>query len=295
MNKMQQLFCCVPDVKLISFDACRTLSFGNTHYLKAEQMNNHIQHIMDADGVLFPQYWQVNSLIYGLKKRIFPSVASYHIGHDKVEMTRCFTAVAPANVPWTIIDANTPYAAEQAWDAMPLPFVAKIPKSSMGEGVFLIENRQDWRKYLEKTPVIYVQEYLPIDRDLRIIWAGDCIVGGYWRLQAEQGFYNNLARGGSAETGILPPEACELVTRLATELGINHGGFDIAMVDRHPYVFEFNRIFGNQGVPGIQQKVDQAITEYLLREWGFSEPENPDSPESGPVSPFPGTQAPFAV
>jgi len=69
---------------------------------------------------------------------------------------------------------------------MPLPFVAKIPKSSMGEGVFLIENQTDWNRYLQLTQAIYAQEYLSIDRDLRIVWVGDQIVGGYWRLQAEQ-------------------------------------------------------------------------------------------------------------
>lgn len=275
-------------MKLISFDACRTLGINGISYLKPELLNNHIDQLMAADGILFPQYWQVNTLLYGLKKRIFPSAASYHIGHDKVEMTRCFQAIAPAHVPWTMIEANTPLAAEQVWDSMPSPFVAKIPRSSMGEGVFLIETRADWKRYLQQAPVIYAQEYLPIDRDLRIVWVGNDIVGGYWRLQAEQGFYNNIARGGQAESGILPAEACALVETLARGLGIDHGGFDIAMVGRHPYVFEFNRIFGNRGTEGLQQKVDDTIRLYLQKIWAGEGPDNPQEPDwRGPGFPPP--------
>lgn len=247
-------------------------------YLKPDLMNNHLDKIIEADGILFPQYWQVNTLHYGLKKRLFPSIASFHLGHDKVEMTRCFQSIAADAVPWTIIDANTPYAAERVWDDMPLPFVAKIPRSSMGDGVYLIENRSDWNRYLAKTPVIYAQEYLPIDRDLRIVWVGKQVVGGYWRIQAEQGFYNNVSKGGQAEMGILPVEAVALVERLALALDIDHGGFDIAMVGHRPYVFEFNRIFGNKGMPGLQQKVDRAIETYLASIWT-------DNDEPGPVKP----------
>lgn len=273
-------------MRLITFNPYRTLSL-QADYIKPELMNQHIDQLIAADGVLYPEYWQVNPLLYGLKKRIFPSPASYYIGHDKVEMTRCFQCIAPEHVPYTLIEANTGSGADKVWDAMALPFVAKIPKSSMGDGVFLIENRADWASYLARTPVIYAQEYLPIDRDLRIVWVGNKILGGYWRLQAEQGFYNNVAKGGQIEVGILPPEACELVEKLALGLGIDHGGFDIAMVGRYPFVFEFNRLFGNQGLIGMQAKIDAAIGEYLLAEWGGHDPENPLSPDisDGPELP----------
>lgn len=281
-------------MQLISFDPYRTLHFPQAHYLKPELMNHHLDLLIAADGILFPQYWQINALLYGLKKRVFPSPASYYIGHDKVEMTRCFQTIAPQHVPWTLIEANTPANAERVWDTLPVPFVAKIPKSSMGDGVFLIENQADWVRYLALSPVIYAQEYLPIDRDLRIVWVGDQIVGGYWRMQAERGFYNNVAKGGQIEAGILPPEACALVEKLALALGIDHGGFDIAMVGHYPYVFEFNRLFGNQGLSGLQGKIDDAIHDYLGRIWSDDEPGSPhphQSPDTTPYNP-PGIGGP---
>jgi len=263
---------------LISFDALRSFRLPGARYIKPEHLYHHLDRIRRADGVIFPQYWQLNPLIYALNRRIFPSAATYLIGHDKVEMTRCFQIVAPDHVPDTQILANSDSNADLLWDRMARPFVAKVPRSSMGQGVFLIDNLQQWRAYRALSPVLYVQEYLPIDRDLRIIWIGDQIIGGYWRTQAPQGFYNNVAQGGAIEQGLIPLEARLLVERLATTLGIDHGGFDVAMVGAHPYVFEFNRLFGNQGLRDSAIDSDALIGQYLQRRWGNPYPELPDRP-----------------
>ncbi|SBS26174.1 Ribosomal protein S6 modification protein [Marinomonas spartinae] len=250
-------------MNIISFDALRTLHLPNVRYIKPESMYDHLDDIKQADWLLFPQYWQLNALVHGLKKRIFPSLASYMIGHDKIEMTRTFRVVTPQHHPYTIIAANTPYEADKIWDTLCLPFVAKIPKSSMGNGVFLIETIGQWRDYLEKTDVLYAQEYLPIDRDIRVIWVGNKIVNGYWRLQSDNGFHNNISQGGQVEIGLIPKEAQDLVTYLAQSLDINHAGFDIAMVGATPYVIEINRIFGNQGIASIQSDVNTELLNYL--------------------------------
>lgn len=261
-------------MNIISFDALRTLHLPNVRYIKPESMYEHLEEIKQADWLLFPQYWQLNALVFGLKKRIFPSLASYMIGHDKVEMTRTFRTIVPAQHPYTIISANTPYEADRIWDNMPSPFVAKIPRSSMGNGVFLIDNLYDWQAYVAKTDVLYVQEYLPIDRDIRIIWVGNNIVNGYWRLQSENGFHNNISQGGQVEVALIPKEAQELVAYVAQNLDINHAGFDIAMVGSVPYIIEINRIFGNQGLDTLQQEVNTELMSYLNEQHllSFSQP-----------------------
>ncbi len=259
---------------LVSFDIFRTLGFPNTTVLKPEQFLLHKSELQGADWVLFPEYWQLNALVYGLKCRVFPSEASYQIGHDKVEMTRAFQTVAPEHTPWTLIEANGLEERERIWATMPSPFVAKLPKASMGEGVWLIESREDWRRYCDKTPVLYAQEYLPIDRDVRVVVIGDQVLTAYWRTQAEQGFYNNLSRGGQIDTSPVPAAAKELALRLARELGVNHAGFDIALVGDYPYVLEFNRLFGNQGL-GSGSELKDAILSYLE---GQTEPKDPGGP-----------------
>lgn len=265
-------------MNLVSFDLLRTLPLPNVTYIKPDHFFRHIATIQTADWVLFPEYWQVNALVFGLETRIFPSLSSYLVGHDKIEMTRAFMTVAPENVPFTMISANTPVNADAAWERMAIPFVAKIPKSSMGEGVFLIESRAEWERYLEVTPAIFAQEYLPIDRDMRIVVVGHHIVGGFWRLQSERGFYNNISLGGKVDLAPIPDQAVQLVERLAKRLKINHAGFDIALVDQHPYVLEFNRLFGNHSLNMNPGKVADAIMEYLMKESGQNDPIKPLTP-----------------
>ncbi|GAB3370674.1 hypothetical protein NCG89_09975 [Spongiibacter taiwanensis] len=260
----------------VSFDIFRTLGFADTLQIKPEQLFTFRDEISSASWVLFPEYWQLNALTYGLKARVFPSEASYRLGHNKIEMTRAFELVAPANTPCTRIEANTPENADLLWAEMALPFVAKLPKASQGNGVWLIEDRADWRRYLALTDVLYVQEYLPIDRDVRVVIVGDQVVCAYWRQQAAQGFYNNVSKGGVVDHSPVPAQAVELALRLATTLGIDHAGFDIALVGEHPYVLEFNRLFGNQGIPGGDRKLRDAIVDYLLRQ---SEPTGPHFPQ----------------
>lgn len=261
-------------MKLVSFDAFRTLRLTEARYIKPELFFTHLNEVSEADWVLFPEYWQVNPIVFGQKKRIFPSLASYLIGHNKIEMTRAFMTVAPEHVPWTLMAPNEPTAAEDLWNRMALPFVAKIPKSSMGEGVFLIENRDDWQRYLSLTTSLYVQEWLPIDRDLRIVWVGDRVLGGFWRRQSDQGFHNNLSRGGQIDNSPLPEAALALVRRLATALEIDHAGFDIAMVDGYPFVLEFNRLFGNRGLGSLNNDIPGVILDYLQRRSDCNDPDD---------------------
>jgi ribosomal protein S6--L-glutamate ligase len=252
-------------LKLVSFDPMRTIGFADITQLKPLQMYQHAGQLREADCVLFPEYWQLNALLYAWKAKIFPSEASYRIGHNKIEMTRAFMAVAPHNTPDTYILANTPGNAEEIWHSMPQPFVAKLPKSSQGEGVWLIQTHSDWQQYLGKTDVLYVQEYLPIDRDLRIVLVGDRILTAYWRLQSPYSFHNNLSRGGEAEFSEVPQAALDLVLQVSHDLGIDHAGFDVAMVGERPYLFELNRLFGNKGIEGGDARVSAAILEWLAR------------------------------
>ncbi len=211
-------------MRLVSFDAYQAINIPGVRVIKPENWFREKAVIESADWVLFPEYWQVNPLVYGLKKRIFPSVSSYHIGHDKVEMARAFEAVCPLNCPNTRILANTERSMEQILDEYDFPFVAKTIRSARGEGVFLIGDRADFRKYAEKNEVLFIQEYLPIYRDLRVIVIGRQIVTAYWRQAREGCFHNNISRGGEVSFENIPDSALQLVNHVAETLGINYAG-----------------------------------------------------------------------
>ena len=265
-------------MKLASFDPLRTLGLPVAIHIKPDHFYRHIAALRGVDWVLFPEYWQVNPLVFGLNARIFPSLSAYLLGHDKIEMTRTFLSIVPEHVPQTVIVANAPEHAADVWDQMTLPFVAKIPRSSMGCGVFLIETPLDWRRYLGLSPVIYAQEYLPIDRDVRIVVAGHQVLGGFWRIQSNRGFYNNISRGGQLDLSPVPETALELVGCLCRMLKINYAGFDVAMVAGHPYLLEFNRLFGNFSLNLFAPKVPKAIMDFLSRESDENNPLTPIRP-----------------
>lgn len=198
-----------------------------------------------ADGVLFPETWQVNALHYALHKRIFPSVASYHLGASKVEMTRAFQALVPTQVPETLILPATESGARTATETLGFPMVVKQPRESMGRGVHRVEDARQLAALLPSLELLYAQELLPIDRDLRICWVGDAVLAAYWRIGGD-GFHTNISRGATESFDAIPLAALELVARVARTLGVDHAGFDVAMVGDHPYLFELNTLFGNE-------------------------------------------------
>lgn len=236
----------------------------NVRYIKPENMFQHIEEIKQAEYLLFPEYWQVNTLYYGLKKEIFPSISTYHIGHTKVEMTRVLQAIFPEHVPFTLIRANTISNQQEILETFSFPFIAKDIRNSMGRGVYFINNPTDFIQYIETHDVLYVQEYLPINKDIRIVFVGDQVIESYWRVNEQHEFLTNVSQGGTILYDDIPAEAIQLVEKIAHTLGINHAGFDIAEVDGHFYIFEFNVFFGNTGLRNPYYH--QYVMNYLLKD-----------------------------
>lgn len=265
-------------MNLITFNPFRTLGIPHVQYVKPEAMFREVQRLKQADVLLFPEHWQLNAILYGIKRPVFPSAASIHLGHNKVEMTRALWTVCPESVPYTEILSNTPEHIEQVLDTFPFPFIAKEIKNSMGYGVYKIENREQFLNYAGRNEVLYVQEYLPGDRDLRVCFVGDEVIAAYWRVGSNDNFRHNVAQGGTIIYELIPKEAIELVTRVARELGINHAGFDIMFHDGVPYILEFNTLFGNQGVQAMGISVEEKIWSYLQTNFDPKCPPTPATP-----------------
>jgi len=251
-------------MRLLSFNPYRSLGLPGVRYVKPEHLLRHRDEIQAADWVLFPETWQVNALLYALKARIFPSPASYYVGYNKVEMTRAIEALAPEHLPRTLILAATDEAVAQVVEELSFPLVLKEPRSSMGHGVFLVESRAELADHARRLEVLYVQEYLPLEADLRVVYVGDRVVTAYWRRGGD-GFHHNIAAGAEADFTDVPEAAVALAERLARGLGINYAGFDIAMVDGHPYFLELNLFFGYAALKPRNIRLAPILLDYLER------------------------------
>lgn len=265
-------------VRLVSFNPFRALGLPGVTYLKPEWFFREQAVVRAADWVLFPETWQVNTLVYSMRKRIFPAIAGYHLGFNKIEMTRAFQALAPEHLPETLILPNTAEARATALDTLGLPLVLKEPRNSMGRGVFLIESAAELARQAAGQDTLYVQEYLPIQRDLRVVWLGDSILTAYWR-EGGDGFHHNLARGAEAVFTGIPGQALALVRQVAQSLGLDHAGFDLAEVNGRFYLLEFNLLFGNAALNARGIRTAPLILDYLRRM--SAPPESPPLQRAG--------------
>lgn len=128
------------------------------------------------------------------------------------------------------------------------PFVAKAAlRSSMGEGVFLIKTEQELDDYLEKCFPAYIQEYLPIDRDMRVVLIKGRVVHAYWRIARMGEFRNNVSQGGRISFDDIPEEAIQFAKEVAEKCGFDEVGLDICYAGNRYYVLEANMVFGLEG------------------------------------------------
>ncbi|MED4127409.1 MULTISPECIES: ATP-grasp domain-containing protein [Shouchella] len=248
-------------MNLITFNPFRTIGMPGIDYVKPENMFKEQSRIEQADLCLFPENWQVNSLVYGLKKKIFPSIESIHLGYNKIEMTRAMWTVCPNHVPYTLILGSTPKTIQDVLETFPFPFVAKTTRSSMGRGVFLIQNEADFHSYATNHDVLYVQEYIESHRDLRLCLIGNKVVNSYWRESS--GFKNNVAQGGVMTFTDIPQAAITLVEDVASRLSLDHVGFDVIERNGQYYILEFNTLFGNQGFLAQGIRVEDFIFDHI--------------------------------
>jgi len=176
----------------------------------------------------------------------FPSYHTYKCVQDKIKQSALF-ALARIPHPRTRVFYGKRQRAKIC-DHFSFPFVAKIPRgSALGRGVFLISDPAALDAYLNRTSVAYIQQRLPIDRDIRAVVIGRRVVHAYWRVAAEGEFRSNVARGASIRLDPVPDEALELALDTALRCGWDDVGIDICCCEGNYYVLEANMKYGKEG------------------------------------------------
>jgi ribosomal protein S6--L-glutamate ligase len=128
------------------------------------------------------------------------------------------------------------------------PFIAKTPVgSSQGKGVFLIDRPEELHRYLETHNPAYIQEYLPIERDLRAVVIGGNLAHAYWRIHSQDDFRNNVSQGGAISFENVPAEALDFAVKVARRCGFDEVGLDICEHAGKYWVLEANMVFGEEG------------------------------------------------
>lgn len=218
--------------------------------------------IHGAETIYYPSTHYID-MFDAMGKKTFPSAHTYRFAQDKIKQTTLFQ----------LLKVPTPRTrffwgrrkAEKILACFDFPFVAKVGRgSALGRGVYLISERKELDRYCDAAAVAYIQEYLPVDRDLRVVVIGDRVRHAYWRTGGPDDFRHNLGQGGRIEMGGVPGEALNLAVETARRCGWNDVGLDICFFKGRPYVLEANMKYGRQGfrAAGIDYS---ALMEELIR------------------------------
>ena len=134
------------------------------------------------------------------------------------------------------------------------PLVVKHRSSGKGAKIFKVEDRLDLENLLtdlnedNKLGRYYIQEFLPLEADYRVLVVADQVVGAMLRIPKKGDFRANFSLGGTVEPAELTKELETLALKAAAATNCNFGGVDIVYTkEGKPYLLEVNRTPGFQG------------------------------------------------
>jgi len=201
--------------------------------------------IKRAGKIYYPSSFYAD-LFDAMGKKTFPSYHTYKCVQDKIKQTALFELTG---IPYP--RTRVFYGPRQQADIrnhFEFPFVAKVPRgSAMGRGVFLIANVNGLDDYLAHCRPAYIQEYLPIDRDIRLVVIGHRVVHAYWRVAPPGDFRTNVSVGGTISLDPVPQAAMDLALDVCRRCGWDDVGIDICRYREKYFVLEANMKYGKEG------------------------------------------------
>lgn len=217
--------------------------------------------IMESPIILYPTL-NYAQFFTTMGKRVFPSLETCLYADEKLKQTTLFYMLDIAH-PRTRFYFHLHH--EDILKDFAFPFVAKLPRASaQGRGVFKINDSDDLKRYLALTPVAYIQEFLPHERDLRVILVNYQPVLAYWRHKPPGGFKTNLFQGGTISFKDVPDEAIELARCLARKTRFNDVGLDLIHHEDRWYLIEANMNYGRRGLKMKGMNLKAVLREKLL-------------------------------
>jgi len=201
--------------------------------------------IRDAGKIYYPTVFYAD-LFDAVGKPTFPSYHTYKCVQDKIKQSALFQLTGLPHPRTRVF-----YGKRQKTkirDYFSYPCIAKEPRgSAMGRGVYLISNDVDLDAYTHDRHVAYIQQFLPIDRDIRVVVIGSKVVHAYWRIAGAGEFRTNLARGGRISLAPVPEAAISLAQQAAKVCGWDDVGMDICSHDGQFTILEANMKYGREG------------------------------------------------
>jgi ribosomal protein S6--L-glutamate ligase len=201
--------------------------------------------ISGTEIILFPTL-NYAQFFTTMGKNIFPSLETYLYADEKIKQTTLFYMLGIPH-PKTRIYYHLHH--EDVLKDFSFPFVGKMPRgSARGRGVFKIQNEDDLERYFNLTSIAYIQEYLPHDRDLRVVLIKYQPVLAYWRIKSPKDFRTNISQGGAFNFENIPLEGIKIAQDAARNCKFDDVGMDLINSRGHWFVIEANMKYGRKGL-----------------------------------------------
>lgn len=201
--------------------------------------------IRDARKIYYPTTFYAE-LFDAMGKDTFPSYHTYKCVQDKIKQTALFDLLEIPHPRTRVFYGKR--QKRKIRNHFNFPFIAKIPRgSAMGRGVYLIRNTEELLSYCSLTNVAYIQEYIPTDRDIRVVVIGNEIVHAYWRIAPPGDFRSNVAVGAAIVFDPVPKNVLDLALDTAQKCQWDDVGIDIVDDNGTLYVLEANMKYGKEG------------------------------------------------
>ena len=217
--------------------------------------------ILNATMILYPtaNYAQ---FLTTLEKPFFPSLETCLYADEKIKQTTLFSMLG---IPHPVTRMYYHLHHQDILKDFSFPFVAKLPRaSSRGRGVYKIEDSEQLNTYLRLTSTAYIQEYLPHERDLRVILVNFEPILSYWRRRDPSNFRANLHQGATLEFLEIPEEALRLARDTALRCKFNDVGMDLIECRGKWHVIEANMEYGRKGLAMKGMNLKQILRDKLL-------------------------------
>jgi ribosomal protein S6--L-glutamate ligase len=220
------------------------------------------QLIRRAGTIYYPSIFYAD-LLDTMGKKTFPSYHTYKFAQDKIKQTALFQMLEIPHPRTRFFFGRRQKAT--ILSSFPLPLIAKVPRgSALGRGVFLIRTPEALAHYCQRFTPAYIQEYMPLERDMRVVVIGGKAVHAYWRIAREGEHRTNVAVGGAIDLSPVPAEAIHLAETTARSCRWDDVGMDICYHRGDYYVLEANMKYGHEGFRRAGIDYDQLMERFIL-------------------------------
>lgn len=232
--------------------------------------------LKDYDCLMMKGSFRYANLLYGLteaykNKCFIPIDSNAHIiAHNKFMTHLLFAQHKALKMPGTYFAAKITETKE-FMKTLNYPIILKFPTGTHGKGVIFSESYKSASSMIDaldvfKQPAI-IQDYVPITSDIRIIVAGDKIIGSMKRTAKEGEVRANAHQGGSAVPYIVTPEVKQMSLEAAKVIKAGICAIDIIESAYGPLILEVNTSPGLQKITEVtKENIAGAMAKYLFEE-----------------------------